>query len=560
MAVHSKGIKVRSLEFGRPPFRKLGGFKIDFANRLTLIAGHNGIGKSTILGLVANTFGLTDKSSSKNYFAEPFYANIERIVYLALAEVAEAQKHPAAAPIIEADVGGLIVRKRCAMTHRSEWKRARVVPRTIGRDDDDVIGPDAKIPLPTIYLGVKRLASIGEADEEEVISRRFNMSREDSQLMVEFVNSVILGIKVNAEVTHQSIKGWKKRTAQPGYENHDAMAVSIGQDSLASIATALASFNRLKRDLGDGYPGGLLVIDELDVGFHPHAIDRLVNALKTQANRLDLQIIATTHSPRLIEAVHPQGGGNANAPDNVVYLLDTKHPRLAEDQSLTAVLDDMALRQDDSPTAPQRKPTLCVYFEDSEGAQFCDAIITPAKRAALGRKYGVRIKLIALGIGGSNLINLPKNDAIFNDRVLVVDADTKIPKTARSRGNTLKLPCSNGAGGTDRSPENTIKSFLRNIAGASAGPLHDALLRFSVPNPSSDKVLSAFFSGNTGLSDERESSKGWWVSHWERMKKWGVIREWSACHKSEVKDFVTAFEAAVAHTAKRLTKARLAKA
>ena len=345
MTTATKGIKVRSLEFGKPPFRKLGNLKIEFADRLTLIAGHNGIGKSTILGLVANTFGNTSITGPKSYFGERFYANIERIVFLALDEVAKAQEHPTAAPTVVADVNGITVRKRCAMTHRSEWKRARVVPRTIDKADDDPVGQDAKIPLPTIYLGIKRLASIGEADESEVDSQKMVMDDDDSKLMADFVRSVILGSQVTTDITHQSIKGSKKKTAQPGYENHDALAVSMGQDSLGSIATALASFNRLKRELGDGYAGGLLVIDELDVGFHPHAIDRLVQALKSHSKRLDLQIIATTHSPRLIEAVHPEGKGNTQSPDAVVYLLDTKHPRLAEDQSLAAVLDDMALRQ-----------------------------------------------------------------------------------------------------------------------------------------------------------------------------------------------------------------------
>ena len=50
-------IKVKSLTFGTPPFRKLGNFNIQFADRLTVIAGHNGNGKSTIFGLVSNIFG-----------------------------------------------------------------------------------------------------------------------------------------------------------------------------------------------------------------------------------------------------------------------------------------------------------------------------------------------------------------------------------------------------------------------------------------------------------------------------------------------------------------------
>jgi hypothetical protein len=327
----------------------------------------------------------------------------------------------------------------------------------------------------------------------------------------------------------------------------------MGQDSLASIATALASFNYLARELKENYPGGLLVIDEIDVGFHPHAIDRLIKSLKTHANKLSLQIIATTHSPRLIEAVHPEGGGNNNAPDKVVYLLDTKYPRLADDQSLAAILDDMSLRQDDSAPTRVRKPVLGVYFEDQEGLQLCEALIPAAKRGALGRKLGVQIKLIPLGVGGSNLIALPEKDPIFKDRVLIVDADTSIPKTAAARGNTIKFPCHKGASGTDRSPENMIKIFLRATASASEGPLREALLRFDVSNPTSDKVISTFFADSSSASSQRGASKGWWKAHWNKMQRWGVLREWIRHHSQEATDFVGAFEAAVTKTAQRIT-------
>ena len=551
-------IKVKSLEFAAPPFRKLGNLKIEFADRLTLIAGHNGIGKSTILGLVANTFGMAGAADPRSYFGDLFYANIERIVYLALDEVVKAQAHPTAAPVVIADVGGIEVRKRCAMTQRGKWQRARVVPRTIDKATDDPVGQDAKIPLPTIYLGIRRLASIGEADEKEVVSARLEMHAADSNLMAGFVRSVILGSEVTTDTTHQSIKGSKKKTAQPGYERHDALAVSMGQDSLASIATALASFNRLQRDLGELYVGGLLIIDELDVGFHPHAIDRLAKELKTYAKRLSLQIIATTHSPRLIEAVHPQGAGDVRAPDAVVYLLDTRKPRLAENQSLAAVLDDMALREEDAEAKPQ-KLALCIYFEDAEGAQFCEALIPTAARTALGRKYGVRLKLVPLGVGGSNLIKLPEKDPIFKDRVLIVDADTSIPNAAQARGNTLKLPCSRSARGTGRSPENTLKAFLREMAAATGGPLHEALLRLDMVNPTSDKVLSAFFSDGAGDSSQREGAKSWWICNWNKAKRWGVVREWQATHPSETTAFVAEFESAVAKTAERVKLARLAK-
>lgn len=547
-------VKLKKVAFGKPPFRKLGNFSIEFADRLTLIAGHNGIGKSTILGLVANTFGLTERGGPKSYFEEPFYANIERIVYLALAEVAEAQKDVAAAPVVTAIVNGIEVKKRCAMTQRTEWKRARVVPRTIDGGEGSEVGQDAKIPLPTIYLGLKRFASAGEADEKEVASIKLNMDESDRALMVDFLSAVILGTELNTDVNHQTIKGSKKRTAQPGYKMHDAFAVSMGQDSLASIATSLASFNRLKRENADDYTGGLLVIDEMDVGFHPHAIGRLVDSLKTYAKRLDLQIIATTHSPRLIEAVHPDGNGNANAPDKVVYLLDTKHPRLAPDQSLQAMLGDMAMVPESAGPSRNLKPVLAAYFEDDEAAQFCAALIPTAKKAALSKKYGVRIGWIPLGVGGSHLVNLPKKDPLFLERLLVVDADTTVPNEAVARGNTVKLPNVPGTTGVSRSLENTIKKFLRDISNAQDGPLHDALLSLTTVNPSSDKIHINFFQDGSGESTKRENTKAWWKKHWPKLKKWGVIQQWALVYQTEVDKFEVAFENAVAHTAARVKK------
>ena len=543
-------IMVRSIKFDEPPFRKLSDLEISFASRMTLIAGHNGIGKSTILGLVSNTFGLTGRDSPRSYFGDHFFANIEKIVYLDIEEVDLAQSQQSAPPIVSALVGDMLVRKRCAMTKRVKERRARVVPRTVDRAEDDTVGPDAKIPLPTIYLGIRRLASIGEADDRDVASSVLEMHADDLQVMLDFVQSTILGARLTADMTQQSIKGAGKRTAHPGYEAHKALAVSMGQDSLGSIATALASFNRLKREQGAHYQGGLLVIDELDVGFHPHAIERLAGNLKTYASRLDLQIIATTHSPRLIETVHPEGGGNPLSPDSVIYLVDTLRPRIAEDQSLIAILNDMALRSELPVKAI--KPVLRVYFEDAEGKQLFDALIPTAKRSALGRKYGVTIKAIGLGVGGSNLIKLPDQDPIFKSRVLIVDADTKVTQKASKRGNTIKFPCTAGATGTNRSPENMIKNFLQAMMVARDGEFRQALLKLNTPNPSSDKISVTFFSDGQGSSSKRDSTKSWWEKHWKHLKSWRVLELWVQCNPREAAAFEEAFERALASTATKL--------
>lgn len=97
-----------------------------------------------------------------------------------------------------------------------------------------------------------------------------------------------------------------------------------------------------------------------------------------------------------------------------------------------------------------------------------------------------------------------------------------------------------------------MKIFLRAVIGAQDGPLHDALLRFSVVNPSTDKVSNTFFPDNSSASAQREASKGWWVTHWDQMQRWGVIREWAICYPHESAAFIKAFEDAVTKTASRI--------
>ncbi|MET4598520.1 AAA family ATPase [Stenotrophomonas sp. 2694] len=548
VALEDGRILVRSIEFGQPPFRKLGSMRIEFAERVTLIAGHNGIGKSTILGLLTNTFGLTG-AEHKTFFGESYFKNIEKIVYIAKEEAEASKANPKSNPVVSASFGNIIIRKRCSITERKLWNRARVVPRTVDADPSDPVGHSAKIPLPTIYLGMRRLASIGETGDVDLSSSLLSMDEADRKVIVDFVKSVILGISVNDQVTQTPVKAAGVVSVQPGFDAHDAMAISVGQDSLGSIATAFASFSKLKRDLGDAYPGGLLVIDEIDVGFHPHALERLAKAITKYARKFDVQVVATTHSPALIECIHPSGGGNQNTPDAVIYLLDTNTPRIAEDQSLKSILADMSLRQDIPPAVS--KPKLGIYFEDEEGRQFFDELYGRGRKISISRRAGVSIQPIALGVGGSNLLQLPDHDPIFRDRILVVDADTTIPKKSRDRGNTAKLPCPPGAQGTDRSPENMIINFLKELMDAKSGPYYNLMLKINVANPSSDKIRSKFFSDEVKLSD-RVSTKKWWITHWPTLKSWKIIDLWISHHSAQVSTFISDFEAAVIRTATRL--------
>lgn len=293
-------IKVTKIEF-KPDhaFRKFKNLTIPLAPRLTVICGHNGVGKSTILGILSSLSGLTT-AAEKSYFGKTFDASIADIVYIHHPSEVAARKAAGTLcePQLHYSVAGTPLVKECSLTKRGASARARVVSRNNPHKKFDhggvTVGPDAKVPLPTMYLGMARMLPVGESPDGRVHNNvAETWHAEDEKFMLEFVKRVIPGAGAKAgaiavnRVTHTS-----KLSTHPSYP-YGPRSVSLGQDSLGAIVTALASFYRLKRSLGADYYGGLLVIDELDAGFHPHAINILIAELRKAADDLDLQIVAT---------------------------------------------------------------------------------------------------------------------------------------------------------------------------------------------------------------------------------------------------------------------------
>lgn len=273
-------IRLKALKFESKPFRKLGDITIPIAPRITLIAGHNGIGKSTILGLIANGSGNQD-TGTQSYLDRQFKADLKDIVHLDYEKDFEAYKASAEipSPTIEYEINGEQLIKRCSITGRSESRTVRVVPRNVDRtsfktsDGAVSVGPAAKVPLPTLYLGMTRMLPVGESNPSWVTSvLDKSIHQDDAEFIQTFIDGVIgIGSKAEGprEITTLGIKGTGKTAKHPDY-TQSPKCVSLGQDSLSAIATALASFKMLQREWPE-YRGGLLVVDELDAGFHPHA-------------------------------------------------------------------------------------------------------------------------------------------------------------------------------------------------------------------------------------------------------------------------------------------------
>lgn len=551
-------IKLKSISFTKPPFRKLGDLTIPFAERITLIAGHNGIGKSTILGITANCSGLTEKgflgSLNESYFGRIFKADLSEIIHIDYENEfvkVRAENRELPMPCIEFDIDGTSLTKRSTLTKRTSRLEARAVPRThpsvefTSNDGSVVVGTDGKVPLPTIYLGMTRMLPIGESEPSNVTSttdKTFPV--EDAAFIRDFTNSV-LRFDMEAEdpgaVITQGIKGTRKIAKHTPY-GYSTKCISLGQDSLSAIATALASFNKLKREWAH-YPGGLLVIDELDAGFHPKAQRQLAAELKTVARRLNLQILATTHSLSLIEAIHPDAnpvGKGGKQVDLVQYIADPTRPYLTENYSLEDIRHDMNV----TLPALQKKPkakSVKVYFEDAEAAYVFKVLVPTQKQRDLNKAYDIKLNPYALGVGGGNLVGLNAHDPYFRKAVLAVDADT--PVTGKFTANVIKLPGGGDATGKGLSPERTLKAFIHSLIKKASD--HAQTWESLKASKVTTQYLQNFLVDNIQAGNGRIATKSWWATKLPFIKRWKLYELWIAENPTKAAEFDLAFENAI---------------
>ncbi|MAM85737.1 AAA family ATPase [Marinobacter sp. UBA2678] len=555
--------KLKTLNIELPPFRKLKNIRFEFADRITLIAGHNGIGKSTILALIANGSGLTEKTYT-TYSGKTFQGKLNEIIHLDYDTEFKQKKddNELPRPILVYSLDGHSFEKRCALTKRTipatknrpSRLEVRVVPRNSPLADYEVPGTDiviknsSKAPLPTIYLGMTRMLPIGESDPELVENTPDeNIHEEDAKFITEFVNDVIgIGaVDGTKEIVTQGIKGTTKSSKHPAY-SHSAKTVSLGQDSLSSIATALASFMKIKREWGEGYPGGLLVIDEIDAGFHPHAQKKLIQRISNAARKLQLQVVATTHSLPLIESIHPDANpspAGGAAMDKVIYVRDSRNP-VASALTLEEIRNDMYLIP---PKKQKVKKTthIKVYLEDAEADLFLKHILTRRVQRKVKEACGFLLKPIPVSLGCDNLQGLQKFDPHFKKVIIVLDADASVKQGMK---NIVKLPGGKDEQGGGVSPERTIYEFVKSLVD-NADAHSDSWESLHSLRVTTDMLHEYILSGGVNIR-KRESAKKWMKARLEHIKEWNLVGLWLMENPDSVKAFEGALIKAATATAK----------
>lgn len=590
--------KLEEIEFNEHGFHKLKNIKIQIAPRLTAIAGHNGIGKSTILGLIAHCSGL--KGGENSFFNRKFQSNFQEAFYLdyyddfAKFETPKKRKKERKIILSYKYNNNLTIKKfysfnkqihsipqklyksymvkvpnsqntsskKSISLSRVSIYRLRIIPRTIdskniikyGNENPNIISQNmvrmlkgsAKIPIPTLYLGMSRMTPIGEFDITSIDKTIKQMDNDDKLFIQKSFNQVLPTFYDKDNITTHIFSGSKKSSCLPSF-NYNSFAISLGQDSLSSIITALASFNRLKRLQGIHYQGGILVIDEVDAGLHPRAQQKLIDLLHSEAKNLKLQIIFTTHSLTVLQCILDKNAHEGCKVNGVVYLKDSNYPSLMENPTYTKIKNDMlVLPPDNSDTE-----IIKIYFEDKEAVYFFEQILKFKKIENTKVYFGKEIKTISLSVGCNILMKLHEGDEYFQSVVIIPDNDINTSLSKRKSIESDKLICplpgnkdfNENTSSKERSPESIIYKFLYDKVHSET---NEALENFwkKMPygytsNYVSDRVLTCNeYETNRKFDIPREKLKSWFEQNQNFINDANIILLWCQENESEVELFL----------------------
>lgn len=539
---------------------------------LTVLSGRNSTGKSTILGMIANS-GELKKKDGITYSSKPFRAefselfkgsrqfdhigaerftiilsdeNGKEIDYRSFRTAWQTKdKYRKKAPTEatekeEAAQGGNEEKAADKKEKAPHEERFRVIPF---KKLDGGKKTEAKFNYPVLYLGLSRLFPIGESQDGSISTKAISFkSKEHRKWFVEKYKS-ILSMQTDVQgVTNYSIGETDKKSGIGiSTDYYDYLTNSSGQDNLGQILLALLSFRKLKEEQGDSWNGGILLIDEIDATLHPAAQSKLIKLLIQEAKHNQVQVVVTTHSLSFLGDICKETAYNSHEEtvnNNIeLYYLTNANRKLEikRNPTFTEIESDLMII-----SAVQNSNKIKLYSEDAEARWFLKHLVAD---------YLVYVDELEITIGCDQLINLYSADLqYFGNTLIVFDGDVtakqldKVPEAIRNNlGNIIKLP-------GEKSPEEVLYEYLLSL-----GPDHDFWTSgakrvcftwdyFNEHGPKSDDYKQA---------KDREKYKKWFNDHRQFFDSTKLMDFWKRDNEKLVQKFREEFRMTHNYIAKR---------
>ncbi len=518
-------------------FRRFEHIEIPFSKNVTLVAGQNGTSKSTLLGMLAQPFsfgvvrgkaaGQADMSTyTSNYHGlklqeyvditgKPFMYDCDDVFRLSK-RFDLGKKYRYSTGLEGADIipGSRLQGHPLTTMSRVSSNRMRFVT---GPGASHQPG-EGNYPHPVIYLGLNRLWPL--AVTKRCTFPQDALPEDDKSWYVQKYNEILcLDEHGNGAKFMDTTE--KRKFITPESNTYDGESCSAGQDNLSQILTAILSFRSLKTKLGDRYRGGMLLVDELDASLHAFAQDKLLETLCDVSDELSLQIIATTHSLRLLEKAYQSA---LSRRVEVLYLVN-EDGVIVKREFATFLEISNHLRVESPVPSTKKPPKVSVLFEDREGMLFFQQICGTKLK-----QYVRCANTDALGGGHlKNLATMSRSLPELGSLILVPDGDM-VSTWSKPPKNLIALP-----GG--KRPETLIYRQLFSLKES------DPFWRSITVTYSRQFAVTSKGGTSLGTGDDKD-----WVKTWYKGQKghWGrgnckVFKLWVEAHKAECLIFCKKF-------------------
>lgn len=271
------------LEQGK--LRGLTNFELEFTYPISVIAGKNGAGKTTILALAAcayhnmeDGFSLSSRKTTYYTFSDFFIQSKEEI-----------------------PVSGIKI--LYGILHNN-WKKSKTVPKGEGLGYQRRIKPKSgkwnnynrRVNRDVVFYGVNRIVPHSEKTTSKTYRRKFKKD-EEFQFREKVIE--IVGFILNRnydDLWYSRHSNYKLPTVKLKDKTYSGFNMGAGENALFEIFTTIFSAPN----------GMLLVIDEIELGLHEEAQIKFMQKLKDVCLERKIQIIATTHSQKILESLPPE--------------------------------------------------------------------------------------------------------------------------------------------------------------------------------------------------------------------------------------------------------------
>jgi hypothetical protein len=415
--------------------------------------------------------------------------------------------------------------------------RFRVIPYLKGNISS------RKKELAVIHLGLSRLFPLGEADNYDVVGiRKSQGNEEDYKWFIEKAQHILQMRRtpinnVEAVDLHGNVPD--KKTVGLNTSIYNALSNSSGQDNVSQILSAFICFRNLEKQLADNYPGGILLIDEIDSTLHPVAQKRLLETIVEECRKNYVQVCFTTHSLYLLEEICFKICHNKTDEINDIELsyLSNGGERyeIFPNPQFDFIKND--LKQEMAPFAGTRRIT--VYTEDSEARWFLNKLL-------LHFNFLDSVNVLDhLTIGCNELRSLCKADPIyFNEILCVLDGDA-YKNNQEESANVIFLP------EKGKNPEQTFLDFLCDAQQTVVSFYDQTDVRMNL------LTREIFIEKRENLTKEngkldREGAKKWFNEVLPYFDKYGLFDYWLAANLEQTECFKVDFMNAYNNIAKKL--------